>query len=164
MGAVGGLDHPVPHLLSADRAVGEDHRRAGQLPPGLEPGAVHRAAVRARRGARLRHGLHLQVRQRRVPARPGRGERHRRPGRRPGRLPAADPVRRRARRDAHPLQLLHAALRHRLGIAGADLLHRSAPRAARGARRLNFRERAASTARARAARRSTIAKEATSTP
>ena len=88
VGAVGRLDLPLPAVLSADGFRHADHPRPRRVPHRPARLGFRDAALRARRLVRLRHGLDLQVCQRRLPDQHGRGLRHRRPGRRPGRIPA----------------------------------------------------------------------------
>ncbi|VTZ28617.1 hypothetical protein MPC1_990006 [Methylocella tundrae] len=129
VGTMGGLDLPVPVVLPANRLCGSDHSRPGILPPRPARLGLRGPPLRPRRLLRLRNGVHIQIRQRRLSDQYGRRVRDCRPGGWSRRVPVTYPLRHHPRPDRDLLELLHAALRHRLGVAHLVLFHRSSPHA-----------------------------------
>jgi Transposase len=61
VGAVGGLDLPLPPVLSASRLHRAHDPRPGSIPHRIVDIAVHIATLCARHCICLRHGLHIQI-------------------------------------------------------------------------------------------------------
>ncbi len=121
-----GAGLPVLPVLSADRLHHPHGDRSQDLSYRARPDGLHRHHVHDGHRLRDRQGLGVQVHLRRLPAQHRRRLRRGRPRRRHGRLHPADHVRRAGGPDRRALLGLHADVRHRLGVADVDVLHRGA--------------------------------------